>query len=78
VRSSRTELAAVLRRELALAWLDGLLRPRPTRVRLVRPHDLLALDLFLYNLTLDTSGARKLVRANPARPAFLVAQFQGQ
>jgi hypothetical protein len=78
VRSSRAGFAVGLRRELALTWLDGLLRPRPTRVRLVRADDLLALDLFLYNLTLDTSGARKLVRANPARPAFLVAQFQGQ
>lgn len=51
--------------------------PKVWRIEALRVDDFLALDFFLHNLKPDPQGGAA-IRANPAKPAYLVAQFQGQ
>ena len=64
-------------RELTWYQLGSLLWAAPKLLRVIRPDDLLAIDFWLYNLDFNSSGT-KLVRADPAKAAYLIAQFQGQ
>src|SRR6476620_2107183 len=64
-------------RELTWYQLGSLLWASPKLLRVIRPDDLLAIDFWLYNLDFNSSGT-KLVRTDPAKAAYLVAQFQGQ
>ncbi len=58
--------------------LAALLHAKPVHLTGLRIDDFLSLDFFLYNLTLKTGTDPVAVRTNAAKPAFLVAQFQGQ
>lgn len=52
--------------------------PTIWHLRAERTDDFLLVDFFLYNLRRDGRTPPSAVRINPAKPAYLVAQFQGQ
>ena len=58
--------------------LAELINPPPVHLSALRIDDFLSLDFFLYNMRLSPGDNPMAVRRNQARPAYLVAQFQGQ
>ncbi len=58
--------------------LGAIITAQPWHLSALRADDFLSLDFFLYNMKPGPHGNPAAVRKNPARPSFLVAQFQGQ
>lgn len=65
-------------RESVAVDLGAILEAQPWHLNALRTDDFLSVDFFLYNMKPDTHGDPAAVRKNPARPSYLVAQFQGQ
>lgn len=81
-RTLLTSLTALRRpgdlRDALVADLGLVLSPTAWHLRAQRADDFLALDFFLYNLRRAPGPKAQAVRIDPARPAYLVVQFQGQ
>lgn len=58
--------------------LGAILEAQPWHLNALRADDFMSLHFFLYNMKPGTHGEPIAVRSNPARPSYLVAQFQGQ
>ena len=74
-RSATTRVKLAIRPSIVDKYRPSLI-PKIWRIEALRVDDFLALDFFLHNLKPDPLGGAT-IRVNPAKPAYLVAQFQG-
>ncbi len=78
LRTLTSAIALDANRHSVAVQLGALLHARPVHLTGLRIEDFLSLDFFLYNMRLKKGDAPVAERRDPAKPAFLVAQFQGQ